>query len=78
VNVADPIEVEAAMELRPTSSEPPATPIADEEPAATEMPAADAQDVNVEPPRIDPPALAELEGFLNAILRARAERVATR
>jgi tetratricopeptide (TPR) repeat protein len=75
VNVADPIEVEPAMELRPTAPEPPS---ADEEPAAAEMPAVAAPVVDVEPPRIDPPALAELEGFLNAILRARAERVSIR
>jgi tetratricopeptide (TPR) repeat protein len=78
VNVADPIEVEPAMELRPTAPEPPATPSADEEPAAAEMPVVAAPVVDVEPPRIDPPALAELEGFLNAILRARAERVSIR
>jgi tetratricopeptide (TPR) repeat protein len=75
VNVADPIEVEPAMELRPTAPEPPS---ADEEPAAAEMPAVAAPVVDVEPPRIDPPALAELEGFLTAILRARAERVSLR
>ena len=78
VNVAHPSEVEPAMEQRPEVPERPATPIADEEPAAAEMLAVGAPVVKVEPPRIDPPAMAELEGFLNAILRARAERVSIR
>jgi tetratricopeptide (TPR) repeat protein len=48
-----------------------------EEPPRVEMPAIAAEGQRVEP-RIDPPALAGLEEFLNAILHARAERAAAR
>ena len=77
-NVSDPIEVEPEKSQLPEIHEPPPGPIAYEEPVPAEMPAVAAQVVDVEPPRIEPPALAGLEEFLNAILRARAERVAVR
>jgi hypothetical protein len=79
-NVSDQIEVEPAIGQGSEVDPPlPPTPIADpiayEKPAPVEMPAVAAPIVDVEPPRIEPPALAGLEEFLNAILRARAERV---
>ena len=78
VHVADSIEAAPAAEPRPELPEPPPTSIPDEEPAPAEMPAAAAPIVHVEPPPVEPPALAGLQEFLNAILRARAERVAAR
>lgn len=82
-NVSDPIQVEPVIGqgsevYRPLAPSPIADPIADEELAPVDMPAVAAQVVDVEPTPIEPPALAGLEEFLNAILRARAERVAAR
>ena len=79
-NVSDPIQVEPVIGQgseveQPLPPIPIANPIAPEEPAPVEMPGVTAQAVEVEPPQIEPPALAGLEEFLNAILRARAERV---
>jgi hypothetical protein len=82
-NASDPIQVEPAIgqgsdvyETLPPSAL--ADAIACEEPAPVDMPAVAAQVVDVEPTPIEPPALAGLEEFLNAILRARAERVTAR
>jgi tetratricopeptide (TPR) repeat protein len=82
-NVSDPVQVEPVIEQSSDVYEtlPPsalADPTACEEPAPVDMPAVAAQVVDVEPTLIEPPALAGLEEFLNAILRARAERVAAR
>ena len=82
-NVSHPIQVEPVIGqgsevYQPLPPSPIAEPIAYEEPARVEMPAVAAPVVDVAPPRIEPPALTGLEEFLNAILRARAERAAAR
>ena len=82
-DVSDPIPFEPVIVLgsevnQPLPQNPTEDPIACEESARVEVPAISAPVVEVAPPRIEPAALAGLEDFLNAILRARAERAAGR